>query len=194
MFLLAGLGNPGIKYALTRHNVGFWIVDALASRAGVKLKKVCCRSYTARAVLAGKEVVLAKPLTYMNRSGLAVRALLQYFSLQPENLLVIYDDLDLSPGRLRLRSRGGSGGHRGMASVIALLGSENFARLRLGIGRPPGETGDGVDYVLSHFKADEERQIMEAVELAADAVETFLAYGLEAAMNRYNVSPDEQTI
>jgi PTH1 family peptidyl-tRNA hydrolase len=148
LFLLVGLGNPGMQYALTRHNVGFWVIDEIASRAKVSLKKVCCQSYIAQTSLAGKKVILAKPLTYMNRSGLAVRGLLQFFSLQPDNLLVIYDDLDLPLGRLRLRSRGGSGGHRGMASIIALLGNENFARVRLGIDRPGG-LEEGAGYVLA---------------------------------------------
>jgi PTH1 family peptidyl-tRNA hydrolase len=185
LFLLVGLGNPGMQYALTRHNVGFWVIDEIASRAKVSLKKVCCQSYIAQTSLAGKKVILAKPLTYMNRSGLAVRGLLQFFSLQPDNLLVIYDDLDLPLGRLRLRSRGGSGGHRGMASIIALLGNENFARVRLGIDRPGG-LEEGAGYVLAPFTSAEEAQILKAVQLAADAVETFLARGLEEAMNKYN--------
>ncbi len=185
MFLIVGLGNPGIKYALTRHNVGFWVIDELASRSKARLREVRCQSYIARTFLAGKEVILAKPLTFMNRSGTAVAALLKLFSLGRENLLVVYDDLDLPPGRIRLRSRGGSGGHRGMASIIALLQSEDVARLRLGIGRPEGRN-DEVEYVLSSFSPAEERIMLETILTAADAVEVFLNRGLEEAMNRYN--------
>jgi PTH1 family peptidyl-tRNA hydrolase len=185
LFLIVGLGNPGIKYALTRHNVGFWVIDELASRSKARLREVRCQSYIARTFLAGKEVILAKPLTFMNRSGTAVAALLKLFSLGRENLLVVYDDLDLPPGRIRLRSRGGSGGHRGMASIIALLQSEDVARLRLGIGRPEGRN-DEVEYVLSSFSPAEERIMLETILTAADAVEVFLNRGLEEAMNRYN--------
>jgi PTH1 family peptidyl-tRNA hydrolase len=186
LFLIVGLGNPGMQYALTRHNVGFWVIDVLAGRAGVNLEKECCRSLVAQVMLAGKRVVLAKPLTYMNRSGRAVRDLLQFYALQPEKLLVVYDDLDLPPGRLRLRSKGGSGGHRGMSSVLTFVGNDQFARLRLGIGRPAEGAENGVDYVLAPFTADQEKSILKTVELAADAAETFLARGLAAAMNRYN--------
>lgn len=191
MFLIVGLGNPGMQYALTRHNIGFWVVDVLAGRAGVNLEKVCCRSYVAQAALAGKKVVLAKPLTYMNRSGKAVRDLLQYYALQQEKLLVVYDDLDLPPGRLRLRSKGGSGGHRGMSSVLTFVGGDQFARLRLGIGRPSGGAENGANYVLTPFTAAEEKNMLKVAESAADAVEIFLAQGLEAAMNRYNALPLE---
>ncbi|RJX24747.1 MAG: aminoacyl-tRNA hydrolase [Dethiobacter sp.] len=185
MFLLVGLGNPGIKYALTRHNVGFWVIDELASRSKARLREASCQSYLARSFLAGEEVLLAKPLTFMNRSGLAVAALLKYFSLGRENLLVVYDDLDLPLGKIRLRPRGGSGGHKGMASIITLLQSEDFARLRLGIGRP-ADLSDEADYVLSSFSPAEERVMLEMVLTAADAVEVFLTQGLAEAMNRYN--------
>lgn len=189
MFLLVGLGNPGMQYALTRHNAGFWVIDEVAARSKVSFQEISCQSCLARTAFAGKEVILAKPLTFMNRSGLAVRALLRYFLLKPENLLVIYDDLDLPLGRLRLRSRGGSGGHRGMASIIALLESEDFPRLRLGIGRPAGLEG-GADYVLSSFTSTEKEQMLKTVQLAADALEVFFTSGLAEAMNKYNAPLD----
>ena len=185
MFLLVGLGNPGVQYALTRHNAGFWVIDEMADRCKVRLREIAGRSYLARTSFAGKEVILAKPLTFMNRSGLAVRALLRHFSLEPENLLVIYDDLDLPLGRLRLRPKGGSGGHRGLASIIAFLETEDFSRLRLGIGHPAGMEG-GADYVLSSFTSAEEEQMLKTVQLAADALEVFLTRGLAEAMNKYN--------
>lgn len=191
MFLIVGLGNPGLKYTFTRHNTGFWVIDELAYRSGSQLREIICQSYVGRALLAGsRDAVLAKPLTYMNRSGLAVAALLRHFSLGPRELLVIYDDLDLPVSRIRLRSSGGGGGHKGLASIINALGSEEFARLRVGIA-PAGEqgVGDAAGYVLSPFGAEEEQHIQEAVLLAADAVELFAAAGIEKAMNRYNAPP-----
>ncbi|NMB35385.1 MAG: aminoacyl-tRNA hydrolase [Firmicutes bacterium] len=190
MFLFVGLGNPGLKYALTRHNTGFWVIDEMAARGKVNLREIAGRSCLARAKFAGREVILAKPLTFMNRSGLAARALLRHFALKPEDLLVIYDDLDLPLGRLRLRPKGGSGGHRGLASIINFLQTADFPRLRLGIGRPE-VTGNGADYVLSTFTPKEEEQILKTVQTAADALETFLAQGLQEAMNRYNVQGGE---
>ena len=190
LFLIVGLGNPGIKYAFTRHNAGFLVIDELASRSKARLREVRGQSCIARTFVAGREVILAKPLTFMNRSGIAVAALLRLFSLGRENLLVVYDDLDLPPGRIRLRASGGSGGHKGMASIIALLQSEEIPRLRLGIGRPDSSKesigGSEIDYVLSPFSPAEEKIVLEAVLRAADAVEVFLTRGLEEAMNRYN--------
>lgn len=187
MFLLVGLGNPGIKYALTRHNVGFWVIDELAARHGCPLERVKFQAYYATGIVAGSRAVLAKPLTYMNRSGIAVGELAHYYDVSLEKLLVIYDDMDLPIGRLRLRPEGGSGGHRGMASVLSRLGTTEIPRLRLGIGRqaPVGEDR-AVEHVLSRFSPEEEAAVHQAVALAADAVETFLSQDLEEAMNRFN--------
>jgi len=188
-FLIVGLGNPGVEYALTRHNVGFWVVDELASRCKAKAREFKCESYLMRATWHGAEVILAKPQTYMNRSGIAVAALLNFFPLERENLLVIYDDLDLPLGKIRLRPRGGSGGHKGMASIIAMLSSEEIPRLRLGIGRPessPSGSTDEASYVLGPFSPEEEKIILQAVLTAADAVEVFIARGLQEAMTIYN--------
>ncbi|MDO9534390.1 MAG: aminoacyl-tRNA hydrolase [Bacillota bacterium] len=186
MFLLVGLGNPGIKYAHTRHNVGFWVIDELSHRSNARLKEVKYEACFSRTLLAGEEVVLVKPLTYMNRSGIAVNSLLKFFSLGNEDLLVIYDDMDLPLGRIRLRPKGGSGGHKGMASIIALLESDDFNRLRIGVGRGTGEVEDEADFLLSTFSSEEEREMQSAVSSAADAVEVCLNKGLETAMNRYN--------
>jgi PTH1 family peptidyl-tRNA hydrolase len=191
LFLLVGLGNPGIRYAHTRHNAGFWVIDELAFRGKAKFKHIKCNAFTAETVLAGEHVLLAKPLTYMNRSGLAVRALLEHFSLGIEELLVIYDDMDLPPGRLRLRPGGGSGGHKGMASIIAQLGSEDFFRLRLGVGRGSGDFQDEADFLLTPLIPGEKERMHALVLTAADAVEVFLAGGAEEAMNRYNAAPRE---
>lgn len=192
MFLLVGLGNPGIRYAHTRHNAGFWVIDELAFRGGAKFKDIKFNAFITETVLAGENVLLAKPLTFMNRSGLAVRALLEHFPLGIEDLLVIYDDMDLPPGRLRLRPKGGSGGHKGMASIIAQLGSEDFSRLRLGVGRVSGDFQDEADFLLTPLTPEEKEQMHDLVLTAADAVEVFLAGGAEEAMNRYNAAPREQ--
>ena len=186
MFLLVGLGNPGIKYAHTRHNVGFWVIDELSHRSNARLKEVKYEACFSRTLLAGEEVVLVKPLTYMNRSGIAVNSLLKFFSLGNEDLLVIYDDMDLPLGRIRLRPKGGSGGHKGMASIIAFLESDDFNRLRIGVGRGTGEVEDEAAFLLSAFSSEEEREMQSAVSAAADAVEVCLNKGLETAMNRYN--------
>ncbi len=194
MFLIVGLGNPGIKYALTRHNVGFWVIDELAARHGCPLEKVKFQAYYAVGHVAGNRAILAKPLTYMNRSGIAVGELVRYYDVSLERLLVIYDDMDLPVGRLRLRPGGGSGGHRGMASVLSRLGMTEIPRLRLGIGRqsPAGEDR-AVEHVLSRFFPDEEAAVHQAVALAADAVEVFLSRGLEEAMNRFNAKTTPET-
>ncbi|MEW5920918.1 MAG: aminoacyl-tRNA hydrolase [Bacillota bacterium] len=192
MYLLVGLGNPGMEYAFTRHNVGFRVIDELARRCAVKLKEVKDETLLAQASLAGKRVVLACPLTYMNRSGVAVNALLRRFSLGAEDLLVFYDDMDLPLGRLRLRPGGGSGGHRGMESLIAMLGTDNFPRLRLGVGRDAAAEGEEVArYLLTPFSAAEELVVQDAVLQAAGAAELFLRQGIDAAMNRYNVLRDK---
>ena len=192
MFLLVGLGNPGPEYTHTRHNAGFLVIDELASRCRARLKEVKFESYFARTSLAGTDLILAKPLTFMNRSGIATAGLLRYFSIAQEKLLIIYDDMDLPTGRIRLRPSGGSGGHKGVSSIIAYLGSEQFSRLRIGIGRggeqESVESRDQrvVSYVLSPFQPGEEVLIQDAVQVAADAAEVFLQKGIEEAMNRFN--------
>ncbi|RMG14039.1 MAG: aminoacyl-tRNA hydrolase [Deltaproteobacteria bacterium] len=186
MHLVVGLGNPGPKYAGNRHNVGFMVVDELARRAGVTLSPARrLQSEAARATLAGTAVLLLRPLTYMNLAGEAVGAAARYYDLPPERIVVIHDDLDLPFGTLRLKRGGGSGGHNGLKSIIAHLGSRDFLRVRLGIGRPPPGR-EVVPYVLSDFGADERPVLPEIVGRAADAVEAMLSDGLEAAMNRYH--------
>jgi PTH1 family peptidyl-tRNA hydrolase len=193
-YLIVGLGNPGPQYALTRHNIGFWVIDELASRLGVRLKEIKFESYFTRASLGGEGLLLAKPLTFMNRSGVAVRGLMRHFSFTGEQILIVYDDLDLPPGRIRMRPTGGSGGHKGVSSIIAQLGSEGFPRLRIGIGRrgeeekKEGREQQVVSHVLSPFSPEEEVLIGEAVQRAADGVEVFLQKGIGEAMSRFNAS------
>ena len=193
MFLIVGLGNPGIQYAMTRHNVGFWVIDELASRYGQRLEKVKFQSFFSVGPIAGARVALAKPLTYMNRSGTAIGELVRYFSIPQENVLVVYDDMDLPVGRLRLRPGGGSGGHRGMASIITRLGTTEIPRLRLGIGRwEAGDEDRSSQHVLSRFTGEEETRMHQAVILAADASEVFLTHGLEETMNRFNAAAQSE--
>ena len=187
MKLVAGLGNPGVRYAFTRHNVGFWVLDVLERRGWVSLNRYMHRALCGRGRIGGKEVFFARPITYMNRSGEALVPLLGYLGLGAEDLLVVYDDVALPTGRLRLRGRGSAGGHKGIASVICGLGTDGFNRLRIGVGPPP----PGVelpDFVLSKFSPKEREKMEGLVEEAADAVEGFVTAGLTEAMNRYNAS------
>jgi len=183
MWLVVGLGNPGRRYRGTRHNVGWEVVDRLSARWDLPVSREEEEALVGRGEIAGQEVLLAKPLTYMNRSGEAVRGLVRRYGVQPQEVLVIYDDVDLPVGAIRIRPRGSSGGHHGMASVLEALGTSEIPRVRVGIGRPRGETAE---YVLSRFSSEERPLIEEAMERAADAVEAILREGTEAAMNRYN--------
>ena len=183
--LIVGLGNPGAKYAKTRHNVGFWVVDDLARRHGFGGERSEKRALARDGSIHGARVKLAKPQTYMNRSGESVRALLDFYDISLERLLVIHDDLDTPFGSIRLRKSGGHGGQNGLRSIIQHLGSRDFARLRFGIGRPPGRMSP-VDFVLQPFKGDAAIQADEVVGRAADAVECWLVDGIEVAMSRFN--------
>lgn len=186
MKLVVGLGNPGREYEETRHNAGFLVVDYLACSEGLAFAASDFHAALARGRVTGEEVLLAKPQTYMNLSGLAVCALVRWYKLDPsKDLLVVSDDLDLPLGRLRLRARGSHGGHRGLLSIISELGTSDFARLRLGIGRP--ENGDDAkDKVLGVFSEEEGRILDEVIAAAAAAIRTWLTEGVEAAMNRHN--------
>ena len=192
--LIVGLGNPGPEYAGTRHNAGFMVIDRLL--AGCPAGRFEERHTASSSVWAGKfrgrALLLQKPLTFMNLSGQAVALLARRSGIQPESILVISDDLDLPVGRLRLRNGGADGGHNGLKSIIAELGSSSFRRLRIGIGRPkPGET---VDYVLSKFEGEEERRFEASLAAAAEAVRTVLTGGMARAMNRFNAwTPVEES-
>jgi PTH1 family peptidyl-tRNA hydrolase len=181
--LILGLGNPGERYAATRHNVGFRVVHEVARRRGVRLDGRECKAVVGRA--SGAPLLLAEPQTYMNRSGYAARCLVERYAVEPQDLLVVYDEVALPLGRLRLRPSGSPGGHRGMESVIGELRSDELPRLRLGIA-PPEPPQDLVEFVLASFDADEEPAVATMVERAADACEAWLDDGIEAAMNRFN--------
>lgn len=184
--LVVGLGNPGARYATTRHNVGYQVVDRLAAAHGLRFAQRRFEAMLAEGTILDQRVVLAKPETYMNASGEAVGPLVRWHKVALSDLLVIYDDLDLPLGRLRLRPSGSAGGHLGMKSIIAALGTHAFPRLRIGIGRPPAGL-DAAAYVLQPFSPDERPLIAAALERAQAAVECWLREGLAAAMNAFNV-------
>ena len=186
-FLIVGLGNPGREYRSNRHNIGFMLVDRLAAAHRIALNRVQNRTIVGLGSIKERPVVLAKPQTFMNNSGMAVGALSRFYKIPLAQLLVIFDDLDLTTGSLRLRSRGGAGGHNGMRSIIAQLG-EDFPRLRLGIGRPPGRM-DPAAYVLQDFTAAELPLIEDLLMATVQAVETYVGEGVELAMTRHNNTP-----
>lgn len=185
MRLIVGLGNPGVKYEQTRHNVGWRVIDVLAARYHLGAGRSERRAQTWDGAIRGQRVKLAKPITYMNRSGESLRALMDYYEIPLDRLLVVHDDLDTPFGVLRLRKAGGHGGQRGLRSIIQHLGDKEFARLRFGIGRPPGKM-QPVDYVLRPFKGDDAIQADELAARAADAIEAWLSDGIELAMSRFN--------
>ena len=185
MWIIAGLGNPGIEYERTRHNYGFLLIDRLCRDWGVALSRTTPHAAYEVVRRRGGEVVLIKPLTYMNRSGLAVRELLNHFRALPDRLIVAHDDLDLEFGTLKMRRNGGPGSHNGVASVVEELETRAFGRLRLGIGPRPREWS-GVDFVLSPFEEGEEGRVVEVLDHARLGVETLLTRGFEVAMNLVN--------
>lgn len=186
LWIVVGLGNPGPEYEVSRHNVGFRVVDTLADRAGVALTRCRHRSLFARGSIHGAQVLLVKPLTFMNESGFSVSRWQRALRLEPGRIIVVHDDLDLPPSQLRIRVSGGYGGHRGIRSVIEAIGSSDFLRVKVGIGRPQ-DGQDAVTHVLGTFEERDGGVMEAAIQRAADAVEAVLQEGLEAAMNRYNV-------
>ena len=186
MYLIAGLGNPGRKYEATRHNMGFDAVDELIDRHGIVKSGVKFDAMYGKGRIAMEPAVLLKPLLYMNLSGGPVRAMCDYYKADPEkDLIVIYDDISLSPGQIRIRKKGSAGGHNGMKDIIRHLGTQNFIRVRIGVGPKP-EGWDLVNHVLGRFSGEERKIIDQAVERAANAVEVILKEGADAAMNQFN--------
>lgn len=183
MKIIAGLGNPGPKYEASRHNLGFQLIDLLASRHGIEREQQRFESWLAPMRLRGERVLLVKPLTYMNLSGRAVQRLVNWYKAEPKDLMVVYDDMDIVPGNIRIRASGGAGGHKGMISIISALGSQDFPRVRIGIGRPEN---NAIDWVLGAVAAREKEVLDRALIRAADAVECWVERGIAAAMNEYN--------
>ena len=186
MKLIVGLGNPGIEYQFTPHNLGFLTIDRIANGLGIEVRNRQCRALTARAAIAGEPVLLAKPETYMNLSGLSVRELVVEHQVDVgRDLIVIYDELDLPLGTIRIRQRGSSAGHNGMESILGALNTDEFLRIRLGIA-PDRKVVDGVKYVLTPFRKAQFQLVEEVLDTAAQAVEMILKEGPAAAMNRFN--------
>lgn len=185
-FIIAGLGNPGTQYEDTRHNCGFMAVEVLAEQHGTELKRLKFKSLTAEAEINGRRCLLMKPTTFMNNSGVAVSEAADFYKLPPENVLIIYDDITLDVGRLRIRAKGSDGGHNGMKSIILRLDSDNFPRIRIGVGKKPHPDYDLADWVLSRFTKEEGKKLEPALNNAAKAAELIAAEKITEAMNLYN--------
>ena len=185
MQVIVGLGNPGFKYSKTKHNIGFDTVDIIAKRHGIKIKKKECHALTGEYMLKGEKVLLVKPGTYMNNSGEAVKELMDYYKTEVSDITVISDDLTLDIGVLRLRKKGSAGGHNGLKSIIKCLGTEEFARLRVGIGKVPPDW-DVISYVLSKFNRKDRAAVKESMEAAASAIECMITDGIDKAISVYN--------
>ncbi|MCR5086398.1 MAG: aminoacyl-tRNA hydrolase [Lachnospiraceae bacterium] len=185
MVLIIGLGNPGAKYAGTRHNIGFSAVTALADACGIELKTKECRGLTGTGVIEGVKVKLVQPQTFMNLSGECVRALMDFYKVPADDILVICDEISLPTGKLRIRAKGSAGGHNGMKNIIAQIGTSDFARLRIGVGEKP-EGWDLADHVLAHFPKEEEEAVRDALKKTVAAVRCFLSDGIAETMNRFN--------
>ncbi len=190
-YLIVGLGNPGKEYVNTRHNIGFRCMDALVQAYNLSYEgRKKSKAKIANGMIREKSVLIAKPQTYMNLSGSSVQGLANFYQIPPERIIVIYDDLDLPPGTLRIRPKGGTGGHRGMTDIVNKLGSKDFPRIRFGIGRPPGQM-DPAKFVLRRFSDEEEETVQPTVERVIKTIETWLTDGIDMAMNQYNGSAED---
>lgn len=186
MYIIAGLGNPTSKYDRTRHNVGFDAIDIISKRYGIKVNTAKHKALCGTGVIGGEKVLLLKPMTYMNLSGEAVAEAVSYYKLDADNeLIVIFDDISLEPGRMRLRRKGSAGGHNGVKSIIAMTGTEGFKRIKIGVGAKP-EGRDLADYVLSYFNKQDRALVDEALDKVPEAVELIMADEFDRAMNKYN--------
>ena len=186
MFIIAGLGNPTKEYEHTRHNVGFDTIDIIAEKYNIGMSEKKHKAIIGKGHIEGQKVILVKPQTFMNLSGESIREIVDYYKIDEESeLIVIYDDISLAPGKLRIRKKGSAGGHNGIKNIIAHLGTQNFCRIKVGVGEKP-KGWDLADYVLGHFKGEEIKLMQEAFETAAEATAAILTVDIDAAMNRYN--------
>ncbi len=193
MKIIAGLGNPDREYAGTRHNIGFDAITAISDKTGISVTEKKFKALIGKGTICGERVVLVKPQTYMNLSGEAVIEVMNFFKLEPKDVCIIYDDVNLEPGFIRVREKGSAGGHNGIKNIILHLGSENFPRIRIGVGEKPKEW-DLKDYVMGHFNSEDEVKIRAALQDAVTAAELFVVYDLPKAMNTFNrkkTKPDE---
>ena len=185
-WLIVGLGNPGEKYENTRHNVGFQVVDELAERQNAPVQKLKFKALTNLLTISGEKVLVMKPVTYMNLSGEAVRPAADFYKIPPERILVISDDTALDPGKLRIRTKGSAGGHNGLKNIIQHLGTDQFPRLKVGVGGKPYPDSDMADWVLSKFTGQDKAAMEQAIAKAADAVACLLEHGIDQAMAKFN--------
>ncbi|MBT9779910.1 aminoacyl-tRNA hydrolase [Clostridium sp. MCC353] len=185
MYIIVGLGNPTKQYDKTRHNAGFQVIDVLGDKLNTEITEKKNKALCGRGIIGGEKVILAKPQTFMNLSGESVRAIADYYKVEPENIIIIYDDVSLAPGQLRVRKKGSAGGHNGIKSIIAHLGTQEFPRIRVGVGEKP-KGMDLADYVLGHFSKEESEVMEEAFKQAAEAACLLITDGPDAAMNHFN--------
>ena len=185
MLIIAGLGNPGKEYENTRHNAGFMVMDALAEKIGADISEKKHKALCGKGVIGGEKVILMKPQTYMNSSGESIRAAADYYKVDPEDILIVYDDISLAPGQLRIRAKGSAGGHNGIKSIIAHLGTQEFPRVKVGVGEKP-KGYDLADYVLGHFTKEEQAIFAERFDEVYDAVQLIVMGDITEAMNRHN--------
>ena len=191
MYVIAGLGNPGREYEGTRHNVGFMTLDALADKYNIDVREKAFKGLIGKGMIEGNKVILVKPQTYMNLSGECIRQVMDYYKVDPEDILIVYDDISLAPGQLRIRAKGSAGGHNGIKSIIAHLGTQEFPRVKVGVGEKPARM-DLADYVLGHFSKEEQATMDDAVKEAADAVCEIVNVGIAQAMNDHNRKKEEK--
>jgi len=189
-YLIVGLGNPGLQYQASRHNIGFMLVSHLAEKLDIAFTRVQSKALVTKSNYQGRSLILAKPQTYMNLSGQAVSSLVRFYKIQLDNLLVVYDDVDLPYGRIRIRPSGGSAGQKGMQSIIGQLGTQEFPRMRMGVGRPPGSKG-AASYVLRDFSGEDAEFLPPILDRGVEAVITYITEDLTTAMNRYNSKTDD---
>lgn len=185
-YIIAGLGNPGVVYEETRHNAGFITIDALCSKLGVKCDRAKNKSLYCEAMICGKRCIILKPQTYMNNSGEAIEQWMSFYKLSADRLIVIFDDISLEPSKLRIRRKGSDGGHNGIKSIIELCGTQDFPRIKMGVGKKPHPDYNLADWVLSRFTQDEMKLLLSAVDKACDAVELIVNGQTDRAMNLYN--------
>jgi PTH1 family peptidyl-tRNA hydrolase len=185
-FIIAGLGNPGAQYENTRHNAGFMTVDTLAAKHGFEIKRLKFKSLTADVNIAGKRCLVMKPSTFMNNSGEAVAEAMNFYKIPIENVIICYDDISLEPGRIRVRRKGSDGGHNGIKSIIYLTGSEDFPRIKVGVGQKPSKDTNLADWVLGNFPSEDIPKLHEAADNACNAAELILGGSIDKAMNLYN--------
>lgn len=186
MYLIVGLGNPGKEYEMTRHNIGFEVIDYMSYKNNVKLNKLKFKAVYGEMSINGEKIYLVKPQTYMNLSGESIREFCAFYKIPSENVLVIYDDISLETGRIRLRAKGSDGGHNGIKSIIYQLKSDKFPRIKVGVGTPPHKDYDLADFVLGRFSKEDIPVMEDAIKKSADAASAIIEQGMEKAMNRYN--------